>query len=59
MTNTGAKEAAESYTREQLATTERFAGRRDLVMAVLDAGKTYTLEAAEKAVEGFLRKKVK
>ena len=53
------KKAAESkFTKEQLLTATKFANRRDLLEAVLEADKTYTIDEAEQKMKEFLERKV-
>ncbi len=54
-----AQAAAEaSYTREQVMSSRRYAGRRDLVSVLLEDGKQYTLAEADKRIEQFKKDKV-
>ena len=52
------KEAAPTFTKDQLATSKRYAGRRDLVSVLLEDGKQYTLAEADKRIEQFKKDKV-
>lgn len=45
--------AAPAYTRDQLAASRRYAGRRDLVRALLEDGRRYTLAEADGKIEAF------
>ena len=54
---TGPTEAVS--TKEQLAASKRYAKRRDLIMALLEPGKTYTLNEADRLIDGFMKGKVK
>lgn len=47
------------YTKHQLSTSKRFVERKDLINALLDDDKLYTIEQAEKITEKFLKGKVK
>ena len=47
------------FTKEQLAASKRYAKRRDLIMALLEPGKTYTLNEADRLIDGFMKGKVK
>ena len=59
-TRTTTPESAEAvFTREQLAASRRYAKRRDLIMALLAPGKTYTLNEADSLVDGYMKGKVK
>lgn len=53
-----AKTAA-AYTKEQLAASRRYANRRDLISALLEDGKTYTLAEADALIDTFMKGKVK
>lgn len=59
-----AKKAAEvntsriSHTKEQLLRSERYAKRRDLLTALLEDDKQYTLKEVDTAIEKFLKGKV-
>ena len=53
------KKAAESkFTKEQLLTATKFANRRDLLEAVLEADKTYSIDEVEQKMKEFLERKV-
>lgn len=61
-TNTQAAETAAAtavFTREQLAASKRYANRRDLINALLEADKAYTLEQVDAAIEKYLKGKVR
>lgn len=53
------KEAAPTFTRDQLAASKRYATRRDLVNALLEDGKRYTLAEVDEKIETFKKGKVK
>lgn len=53
------KDAAPAFTKEQLAASKRYAPVRDLVGALLEAGKQYTLAEVDKKIETFKKGKVK
>lgn len=55
---TGNAKAA-AYTKEQLAASNQFANRRDLISALLDDSKTYTLKEVDTLMEKFMKGKVK
>jgi len=46
------------YTKEQLATSKRYANRRDLISTLLADGETYTLEEADARIAQFMKGKV-
>lgn len=57
-TNTEKAPAAPTYTVEQLVGSKRYANRRDLIRALLDSGKTYTLHEVEELIENYMKGKV-
>lgn len=46
------------YTKAALAGSKRFQNRRDLLNAILDDGKEYTITEAENAINNYLNKEV-
>ncbi len=54
-----AKIPAPVFTKEQLLLSDRFSGRRDLLNALLDDGKQYTISEVETALNIYLKGKVK
>ena len=53
------KEAAPTFTKDQLANSKRYAGLRDLVSVLLEDGKQYTLAEVDEKIETFKKGKVK
>lgn len=53
------KEAAPTFTKDQLATSKRYASMRDLVSVLLEDGKQYTLAEVDEKIEKFKKGKVK
>lgn len=51
------KESAR-YTREQILGSRRYRGQRDLICALLEDGKRYSLEEVDHLVDGYLKGKV-
>ena len=49
---------AATYTKEQLAASKRYANRRDLIRALLEDGKAYTLKEADALIEKYMKGKV-
>lgn len=47
------------YTREQIVSSQRYATRRDLVHALLEPGKGYTLAEVDARIEKFRKGAVK
>lgn len=54
-----AKPAAPTHSKEQLLRSQRYAKRRDLLGALLEDGKWYTLEEVDTAIENFMKGRVK
>jgi hypothetical protein len=52
-----AESKRQSFTKEQLIESKRFAARRDIAAAVLVDGQSYTIENAEKLINSFLKKR--
>lgn len=46
------------YTKKQLAGAEYFRSRRDLVEALLENGRVYTVSEADKVIHEFMKGKV-
>ena len=57
-TNTEQAAPAATYTNEQLAASKRYANRRDLIRALLEDGKAYTLKEADALIEKYMKGKV-
>lgn len=47
------------FSKEQLAASERFRYRRDIVEALLVAGELYTVRAVEEKIESYMKGRVK
>lgn len=47
------------YTREQLAASERYKGQRDMVMALLEADREYSLQEVDAELEKYKKGKVR
>ena len=58
-TKTEAAAAAATYTVDQLAASKRYANRRDIIMALLEDGKAYTLNEVDGLIEKYMKGKVK
>lgn len=48
-----------SFTKEQILSSEQYKSRRDLLSAVLEEGKEYSMEDINKAIEKFMKGRVK
>ena len=53
------REAAPTFTKDQLAASKRYAGQRDLVSVLLEDGRQYTLAEIDEKIETFKKGKVK
>lgn len=47
------------FKKEQIIASDRYADKKDLVNALLDDGKTYTLDMVDEQIDKFLKGKVK
>ena len=47
-----------AFSKKQLLNSEKYAGYKDLLSAVLAEGATYTFDETDKFIEGFLKKEV-
>lgn len=47
------------YSKEQILVSTKYANRRDLVDALLDDKKKYTMETVDNMIESFMKGKVK
>lgn len=50
--------AAAAFTKAQLMTSEKFAARKDAVMALLADDKTYTIKQVETIIDNYMKGKV-
>lgn len=57
---TNAEKATETatYKKEQLVASKRYANRRDLIRALLEDGKAYTLNEVDGLIEKYMKGKV-
>lgn len=53
-----AKPAAPTHSKEQLLRSNRYTNRRDLVGALLEDDKQYTLAEVDTAIDNFMKGKV-
>ena len=60
-TGTAAKseQTEQMFSKEQILASARFANRRDLVDALLDEDKSYTIETVDNLVEKYMKGQVK
>lgn len=47
------------FSKEQLITSNRFRERRDILEALLETGKLYTVKTVEEKIESYMKGKVK
>ncbi len=52
-------EAENKFSKEQLAASERFRERRDILEALLVDGELYTVKAVEEKIENYMKGRVK
>lgn len=57
--STAAKAAVPKHSKEQLLRSNRYARRRDLIGALLEDDKQYTLAEVDTAIDNFMKGKVK
>lgn len=50
---------ADVFTKQQLAESKRYKKKRDLLEALLENGKTYTIAQVDKIIGDYLRKEVR
>ncbi len=48
-----------TYTKERLLVSKRYVNRRDLISALLEPGKAYTLNEVDMLIDKFMKGKVK
>lgn len=53
------KPIEQGYTKEQIVASKQFAEHKDIVNALLESGKTYTIGEVQAIVNQFLIKEVK
>lgn len=53
------KKTAEVFDKQQLTASKRYKKRRDLLEALLEDGKTYTLADTDKIINEYLKQEVK
>lgn len=60
-TNTEVKPqvSADVFTKQQLAESKRYKKQRDLLEALLENGKTYTIAQVDKIIGDYLKKEVR
>ena len=58
-TNSEKATGAATYKKEQLVASKRYANRRDIIMALLEDGKAYTLNEVDGLIEKYMKGKVK
>lgn len=58
-TNAADKAVAPTHSKEQLLRSQRYMKLRDLLGALLEDGKQYTIEEVDAAIDNFMKGKVK
>lgn len=58
-TNTGGVKTERKFSKEQILASARYAGKRDLVDALLENGKSYTIVTVDNMIEKYKKGKVK
>lgn len=53
------KPHGQKFTRRQILESGRYKGRKDLVSALLDAGREYTITEVDRMIDRFMKGKVK
>lgn len=53
------EEAGQRFTKQQVLASARYRYRRDLVSALLDDGRTYTIAEVGQMVDSFMKGKVR
>lgn len=53
------KQTEPRFSKEQIFASDRFANRRDLVDALLDENKSYTLNTVDEIIQKYLKGQVK
>lgn len=58
-TETKTETKTKTYTKEQLLESEKYAGKRDLLSALLDGKKKYSLADVDKMIDKYMKGEVK
>lgn len=58
-TKTTEKKQENTFTKEQILASDKYANRRDVLGAILSDDKTYTFEKVDSLLEKFMKGKVK
>lgn len=53
------EKAAAVYSKEQLAASKKYATKRNIISALLENGKTYTLDEVDALIEKYMKGKVR
>lgn len=51
-------QTVQKYGKEQIVSAKRYAGKQDLLNAILESGQAYTFEQVDKLIEKFMKGKV-
>ena len=57
-TNSEKATGAATYKKEQLVASKKYANRRDIIMALLEDGKAYTLNEVDGLIEKYMKGKL-
>jgi arginine repressor len=53
------KQGSHAFGKEQLIASDRYADKKDIVNALLETGKEYTVETVDRLVENYMKGQVK
>ena len=59
MANTDTNKTAAIYSKEQLVGSKKYATKRDIISALLENGKSYTLDEVDALIKKYMKGKVK
>lgn len=59
MANTDTNKTAAIYSKEQLVVSKKYATKRDIISALLENGKSYTLDEVDALIKKYMKGKVK
>lgn len=59
MANTDTNKTAAIYSKEQLVGSKKYATKRDIISALLENGKSYTLDEVDALIKKYMKGKVR
>ena len=59
MAKTSTEKVAATYSKEQLAASQKYAKQRDLISVLLIDGKSYTFDEVDALIENYMKGKVR